>query len=109
MVVPGLRLAIFADGCFCHGCPEHGHVPKSNVQYWLPKLERNCVRDLANRRVLRKMGFAVWRFWEHELNGKRMANTRVVLSRRLKAWLDLKRSRKGSEHGQVPSGRICQG
>jgi DNA mismatch endonuclease (patch repair protein) len=38
VVVAGLHLAIFADGCFYHGCPEHGHMPKSNVDYWLPKL-----------------------------------------------------------------------
>jgi DNA mismatch endonuclease (patch repair protein) len=59
VVVPGLRLAIFADGCFYHGCPEHGHVPKSNVGYWLPKLVRNRRRDRASRRALRRMGFAV--------------------------------------------------
>jgi len=94
VVVPGLRLAIFADGCFYQGCPEHGHVPKSNVDYWLPKLVRNRRRDRASRRVLRKMGFAVWCFWEHELRGRRMARTQLVLARRLKARLEHRRSWK---------------
>ena len=56
VVVPGLGLAIFADEWFYHGCPEHGHVPKSNVGYWLPKLVRNRRRGRASRRVLRRMG-----------------------------------------------------
>jgi DNA mismatch endonuclease (patch repair protein) len=59
VVVPCLSLAIFADGCFYHGCPEHGHVPKPNVDYWLPRLVRNRGRDRANGRALRKVGFAV--------------------------------------------------
>ncbi len=94
VVVPSLRLAIFADGCFYHGCPEHGHVPKSNVGYWLAKLTRNRRRDRARRRALRRMGFAVWRFWEHQLKGRRMARTQLTLTRRLKARLELQRGRK---------------
>jgi DNA mismatch endonuclease, patch repair protein len=35
-----VRLAIFVDGCFWHGCPLHGRMPRSNEHYWLPKLER---------------------------------------------------------------------
>src|ERR1035441_964074 len=38
--IPSLRLVLFADGCFYHGCPRHGHQPKSNQEYWLPKLAR---------------------------------------------------------------------
>ena len=109
MVVPGLRLAIFADGCFFHGCPDHGHVPKSRVDYWLPKLVRNRRRDRANRRALRRMGFAVWRFWEHELRGRRMARTQMALTRKLEARLDLHRSRKEAAHAEVPARRLRQG
>jgi DNA mismatch endonuclease (patch repair protein) len=109
VVVPGLRLAIFADGCFYHGCPEHGHTPKSNVGYWLPKLVRNRRRDRASRRVLLKMGFAVWRFWEHELRGRRMSRTQRVLARRLKAWLDHNRRRQEGAHAEVPARRFGQG
>ena len=109
LVIPGLRLAIFADGCFYHGCPEHGHVPKSNVAYWLPKLIRNRRRDRASRRELRKMGFAVWSFWECGLKGRRMTRTQVVLVRRLKARLDLRRSRKEVTNAEVPARRLRQG
>lgn len=65
--LPSLRLAIFCDGCFYHCCPKHGHVPKSNLAYWKPKLARNVRRDRAYRTRLRRNGYRVWRAWEHEL------------------------------------------
>ena len=65
ILIPSLRLAIFLDGCFYHCCPRHGHLPKSNRGYWAPKLARNVRRDCVNRRALRRMGFGVWRIWEH--------------------------------------------
>lgn len=67
VVIPSIRVAVFADGCFYHGCPRHGHIPKSNRSYWFPKLERNRRRDAAYTRRLRRMGFGVWRVWEHDL------------------------------------------
>src|SRR5438132_256916 len=51
------RLAIFVDGCFWHGCPEHGRKPTSNQSYWLPKLRRNRERDAAAKRALVKAGW----------------------------------------------------
>jgi DNA mismatch endonuclease (patch repair protein) len=69
--IPSLRLVIFVDGCFYHGCPKHGHNPKSNKDYWIPKLARNLMRDKANRRALRETGFSVWRIWEHSFKGLR--------------------------------------
>ncbi|MCE2404592.1 MAG: very short patch repair endonuclease [Dehalococcoidia bacterium] len=42
---PRLRLAVFIDGCFWHSCPEHGHIPRSNVAYWSSKLTGNVERD----------------------------------------------------------------
>src|SRR5437899_167483 len=41
------RLAVFIDGCFWHCCPKHGTSPRTNSDYWLPKLERNVARDRA--------------------------------------------------------------
>ena len=82
VVIPALRVAIFADGCFYHFCPKHGHSPKSNKSYWAPKLERNVMRDLANRRKLRSMGYRVWRFWEHSLKKSDLTKVEQVLRRR---------------------------
>src|ERR1019366_2218267 len=43
--LPSLRLAIFVEGCFWHSCPQHGKVPKSNLEYWEAKLRANASRD----------------------------------------------------------------
>ena len=61
------RLAVFVDGCFWHGCPKHGRQPGSNASYWAPKLAQNKARDREVTRGLRKAGWTVLRFWEHNL------------------------------------------
>jgi DNA mismatch endonuclease (patch repair protein) len=61
------RVVVFIDGCFWHGCPQHGTRPKSNKSYWHPKLLRNQRRDRAVKRALAARGWRVLRFWEHEL------------------------------------------
>jgi DNA mismatch endonuclease (patch repair protein) len=61
------KLAIFVDGCFWHGCPQHGRSPTSNTEYWQTKLKRNQVRDRLVSRTLRKGGWSVLRVWEHDL------------------------------------------
>lgn len=63
---PGRRVAVFVDGCFWHGCPEHGNVPRHNAQYWEAKLRRNVDRDSEVTRALESVGWRVVRIWEHE-------------------------------------------
>ena len=60
-----VRLAIYVDGCFWHRCPEHGEIPKSNREYWEPKLARNVERDSQTNTALEDAGWAVLRFYEH--------------------------------------------
>lgn len=83
IVVPSLRLAVFVDGCFYHSCPRHGHNPKSNKGYWVPKLARNLARDKVSRTALREMGFSVWKVWEHSLKGRQLDRLNQRLTRRL--------------------------
>lgn len=63
---PGLRIAIFVDGCFWHGCPEHATWPKQNAEFWLQKIEANRQRDADTNERLCRIGWTVLRFWEHE-------------------------------------------
>ena len=65
---PGRKVAVFVDGCFWHSCPLHGHMPKSNAAYWVPKLGKNVERDRAKDTRLRQDGWAVVHFWEHEVD-----------------------------------------
>lgn len=60
------KIAVFVDGCFWHGCPIHATMPKSNVGYWVPKLQRNTERDRETTLKLESLGWVVLRFWEHE-------------------------------------------
>lgn len=64
---PRKKLAIFIDGCFWHGCPEHSRLPKTRKNYWHPKLKRNIERDRAKEERLKSEGWKIMRFWEHEL------------------------------------------
>jgi DNA mismatch endonuclease (patch repair protein) len=66
-VFPKLRLAVFVDGCFWHGCPRHGVKPRQNAAFWRRKIAANRTRDRLVNRTLRKMGWRVLRVWEHEL------------------------------------------
>jgi len=66
IVFTRVRIAVFIDGCFWHGCPFHGTTPKTNQGYWVPKLEANRARDEAATELLDEEGWTVLRFWEHE-------------------------------------------
>ena len=61
------RLAVFIDGCFWHKCPKCYIEPKSNRDYWIPKIQRNVDRDKSNTRLLKRKGWSVLRIWEHEV------------------------------------------
>jgi len=63
---PGRKIAIFVDGCFWHGCPEHASWPKRNAEFWRQKIETNQLRDTDTNERLRSLGWTVLRFWSHE-------------------------------------------
>ena len=63
---PGKKVAVFVDGCFWHSCPIHGHIPKSNIGYWKPKLGRNIERATEKDSRLEGSGWKVLHFWEHD-------------------------------------------
>jgi DNA mismatch endonuclease, patch repair protein len=62
----GLRLAVFVDGCYWHGCTEHRSIPASNVAFWTEKIEGTRRRDSMQVEWLEAAGWAVLRIWEHE-------------------------------------------
>jgi DNA mismatch endonuclease (patch repair protein) len=66
IVFIGLRIAVFVDGCFWHGCPEHATWPKNNAAFWRTKIEGNRQRDFDTDVRLADAGWMVIRVWEHE-------------------------------------------
>lgn len=61
------RLAIFLDGCFWHGCPEHYVRPRSKTEHWSKRLRENVERDRRQTLQLESEGWTVCRLWEHEI------------------------------------------
>jgi DNA mismatch endonuclease (patch repair protein) len=66
---PRARVAVFVDGCFWHGCPDHGMTPKANREWWRQKLDENRRRDAETSAHLCSLDWAVLRFWSHEEPG----------------------------------------
>ncbi|MHB8761759.1 MAG: very short patch repair endonuclease [Coriobacteriia bacterium] len=69
IVFLGRKKAILVHGCFWHGhdCAEGSRKPKSNQDYWVPKLDRNRERDVANAVRLTNAGWSAMIVWECEL------------------------------------------
>jgi DNA mismatch endonuclease (patch repair protein) len=65
-----LRIIVFVDGCFWHGCPKHLRMPANNRPYWEKKIAANIARDRSNTSQLRMTGWKVIRLWEHELRNE---------------------------------------
>ncbi len=72
---PRLKVAVFVDGCFWHGCPIHATTPATRRNFWKNKLDRNRSRDILVGRTLRRQGVSVVRIWEHELRASVAAKT----------------------------------
>lgn len=64
---PDIKLALFVDGCFWHGCPKCGHIPKTRTEFWKEKINLTKKRDRKKRAELNKIGISTLGIWEHEL------------------------------------------
>lgn len=80
IVFPGKKVAIFVDGCFWHGCPLHGAIPSTNIEFWKSKIENNAKRDNDVTKKLAAIGWKVVRLWEHEIKENLEAVVKRVAS-----------------------------
>jgi DNA mismatch endonuclease (patch repair protein) len=78
IVFPRSQVAVFIDGCFWHGCPEHGEMPAANREFWEAKIEGTRERDQRQTTALERAGWRVLRVWEHESLDEALA--RIVLA-----------------------------
>lgn len=67
LVFKGAKVAVFVDGCFWHGCPDHYVRPRTRSKFWSRKLADNVARDRKQTLALESTGWTVCRFWEHEV------------------------------------------
>jgi DNA mismatch endonuclease (patch repair protein) len=87
MVFSRARVAVFLDGCFWHGCPDHHTQAATNARFWADKVESNRQRDADTDKQLTDAGWLVVRVWEHEdpiaaaLRVAKIVKTRPVTSR----------------------------
>lgn len=95
----GRKLAVFIDGCFWHGCPIHGNIPKSNAAWWIEKFRANADRDRRTDETLRLRGWAVLRFWEHEPPEEVAA---TILERLRSEGLEMSARRRSARPKLVP-------
>jgi DNA mismatch endonuclease (patch repair protein) len=80
------------DGCFWHGCPDHGVRPRTNADFWKQKLKKNSMRDKKVNALLLAENWKVLRFWEHEVED----NLEGVVARISKAIATRRKGQKGS-------------
>lgn len=69
IVLPKYKTVIFVNGCFWHGHEDcrYFRLPKSNVEFWKEKIERNVARDVRNEAELKALGWRIIRVWECEI------------------------------------------
>ena len=92
------KVAVFVDGCFWHGCPDHGNPrPATNAWYWPAKIEGNRARDRDTDRRLTDAGWLVLRLWEHEDPAEAARRVAGAVAERLSA----KRDRCGAERSDL--------
>lgn len=88
---PESQVVVFVDGCFWHGCPKCGHIPKTNEAFWKAKILRNRQRDQQTNRNLKTNSYHVVRFWEHEIKeelGQCINKLKRLLKRRRPPMID---------------------
>jgi DNA mismatch endonuclease (patch repair protein) len=99
LVFPSRRAVIFVHGCFWHRHANCGRVPKSRLDYWLPKLERNKERDQVNIKTLRREGWRVLVIWECQIRDKNLA-------RRINAFLALQETNDPKASSRARKSRL---
>jgi DNA mismatch endonuclease (patch repair protein) len=92
LVFPRLKVVVFLDGCFWHGCSEHYVAPVQNAKFWRSKVEENRSRDAETDNLLRAAGWHVLRVWEHEPTGRAAERVRFDVLKRASLASQRKRS-----------------
>lgn len=86
LVFPRFSAVVEVRGCFWHAhtCAD-GHLPRTNTEYWVPKLGRNKERDQRNKQALKDLGYRVKEVWECEIDTAKKVER---VAQKLAKWLE---------------------
>jgi DNA mismatch endonuclease, patch repair protein len=93
LAFPKERVAVFVDGCFWHGCPDHGTSPRAHAVWWRKKIDANVTRDRDTDERLEAAGWTVVRVWEHDEPNDSVSRVAAAVNARRSG--DLGNVRKG--------------
>lgn len=101
LVFTRAKVAVFIDGCFWHGCPQHYVASRTNTDYWGPKIAANAERDARNTASLEGDGWTVLRFWAHTPADEAAARIvdAVTATRAARSPRAAARRARGTAHG----------
>ena len=85
LVFTAAKVAVFVDGCFWHGCPEHHRPARRNSDFWTAKIQGNVSRDADTDSRLRAAGWQVIRIWEHEPPAEAAGRIRAAVRQHVKS------------------------
>ncbi len=104
LVFRPVRVAVFIDGCFWHGCPEHFVLPKTNPAYWESKIGGNVTRDRDTDGRLADEGWLVLRFWEHQSPAECAEAVVAAVVARRQELAERKRLKAENSQSRLPGG-----
>lgn len=88
------KIVIFIDSCFWHGCEVHCQIPKTNKEYWIPKISKNIVRDIKINQHYQSLKWNLLRVWEHQLKNEYEKTIEQIASFILDAKNQIKNSNR---------------
>ena len=99
------RVAVFVDGCFWHGCPDHGRQVGTKTAFWDAKIARNQRRDGEANNALQAAGWVAVRVWEHESADEAALKIARIVNHRRRAT---QRDGRPSESVRETAGNSCE-
>lgn len=79
IVLPKYKAVIFIDSCFWHGCKKHCRIPSTRRQYWVPKIQKNRLRDKEVAKFYKRNGWNIIRIWEHKLQSNNVTLVQLLI------------------------------
>src|SRR3989344_5970955 len=78
IVLKSSKTVIFIDSCFWHGCKYHCRIPSVRKFYWVEKISRNKIRDKNVSKYYKKLGWNIFRVWEHSIKNNNNVHNIIV-------------------------------